>query len=64
MYNSPDPGAISLGPREEMRLQFGDPERGFDYVDPEDSLLIQKHYDNEGIAGRERAIWLMWIWKF
>ena len=64
MYDSPNPGAISLGPREEMRLHFGDPERGFGYANDDGSILIERRYDDEGVAGRERAVWLNWIWKF
>lgn len=64
MYESPNPGVVPLGPREEVRFQFGNPYPASSYTDDTNSIIRQREYDREGIAGRDRALWLMGIWKF
>lgn len=64
LYESPNPGAISLGPREELRLHFGNPSSDFTYTDEAMSRVVQREYEEGGVAGRDRAIWLMGIWRF
>ncbi|MGV8073071.1 MAG: hypothetical protein AB2L11_00710 [Syntrophobacteraceae bacterium] len=64
IYESPNPGALALGPRQELKLHFGTQSSYYAYPEEVNARLVLQEFDASGISGTEKAIWLMGIWSF